>query len=165
MKKSLFVVAAFVLFAFTKCKKAEGVACTDGDRNVIASAAEIASVNNYITNAMLTGYTQHSSGFFFKVVTPGTTAPGLCSKISVAYTGKLTNGNTFDQSTNASFTLGGTIEGWRKGIPQVGKGGRVNLIIPPTLGYGAQEVRDRNAVVIIPSNSILVFDVTINDVQ
>jgi FKBP-type peptidyl-prolyl cis-trans isomerase FkpA len=166
MKKTIFgFLSLLVVLLTTGCLKNNDTSCTDTDRAIVAPATETAAITAYLTAAGLTGYTQHSSGLFYKIETPSTTNyPNLCSRVVVAYTGKLTNGNSFDQSTGATFTLGSTVEGWRKGIPLVGKGGKIKLVIPPSLGYGIQEVRNNNAVVIIPSNSILVFEVSVNDV-
>jgi FKBP-type peptidyl-prolyl cis-trans isomerase FkpA len=33
------------------------------------------------------------------------------------------------------------------------------LYIPPTLGYGSREIKDNLGNVIIPANSILIFDI------
>jgi FKBP-type peptidyl-prolyl cis-trans isomerase FkpA len=46
-----------------------------------------------------------------------------------------------------------------EGVPLVKKGGKIRLIIPPTLGYGSQNR------VKIPPYSILDFDVEVLDVK
>ena len=63
----------------------------------------------------------------------------------------------FDESYSqepATFTLadGQLIAGWVKGLKGVKLGSRVMLIIPPSLGYGAQGGGQD-----IPPNSTLVF--------
>jgi FKBP-type peptidyl-prolyl cis-trans isomerase len=79
----------------------------------------------------------------------------------VAYKGQLTNGNVFDQQLKYVFsTLGSLIDGWRQGLPLIKKGGEIKLYIPPSLGYGSD-----NSNPSIPPNSILIFDVTLIDVQ
>jgi FKBP-type peptidyl-prolyl cis-trans isomerase len=82
------------------------------------------------------------------------------SFITVAYVGRLTNGNIFDATTvNSpfSFSLGtrSVIQGWEIGIPGMRVGGKRRLTIPSLLGYGAQ----RNGS--IPPNSTLIFEVTL----
>jgi FKBP-type peptidyl-prolyl cis-trans isomerase FkpA len=167
MKKLLLALVLGVAFTQTGCLKNDSSACNFSLRNVVAPGSEIMAIQTYITNAGLTGYQQHPMGFFYKIDNPGNgKVPELCSSVNCNYSGRLTNGNIFDQTTSApaNFTIGQTIEGWKLGIPLIKKGGRIGLIIPPSLGYGSQEIRNNNAVVIIPANSILVFDVTVVDV-
>jgi FKBP-type peptidyl-prolyl cis-trans isomerase FkpA len=88
----------------------------------------------------------------------------LCSQILISYKGTLKNGTVFDQQNNVIFVLGSLIEGWKKGIPLLKKGGSIKLYIPPSLGYGGTDVRDNNSgQVVIPANSMLIFDVTLTD--
>lgn len=90
---------------------------------------------------------------------PGTT-------VSVLYVGKLQDGTVFDSSAAHDnqpliFTLGqqGLIAGFQIGINGMKEGGERLLAIPPSLGYGDQDVKDANGKVIIPANSTLLFDV------
>ncbi len=100
-------------------------------------------------------------------VTVGTGAeaqPGTV--VSVLYVGKLQDGTVFDSSAAHDnqplmFTLGqqGLIAGFQIGINGMKEGGERLLAIPPSLGYGDQDVKDANGKVIIPANSTLLFDV------
>jgi FKBP-type peptidyl-prolyl cis-trans isomerase len=84
------------------------------------------------------------------------------STVKVQYTGVLyKNGKEFDSSwsrgTATSFPLTGVVPGFTQGIGGAGKvapmrvGGRRIVILPPSLGYGAQASGS------IPANSSLVF--------
>ena len=81
-------------------------------------------------------------------------------RVTVHYTGTLTNGNTFDSSRTRgrpfSFTLGvgQVIAGWDQGVAGMKVGGQRKLTIPPELGYGA-----RGAGGVIPPHATLIFDV------
>ncbi len=81
-------------------------------------------------------------------------------KVSVHYTGQLTNGKVFDSSrtrgTPFEFTLGEgrVIEGWEQGIQGMKVGGQRQLIIPPSMGYGPY-----GSPPVIPENATLIFDV------
>ncbi|NTW28670.1 MAG: FKBP-type peptidyl-prolyl cis-trans isomerase [Coriobacteriia bacterium] len=81
-------------------------------------------------------------------------------KVTVNYTGWLTNGTKFDSSYSRnepfSFTLGAgqVIAGWDQGVSGMKVGGKRKLTIPPSLGYGA-----RGAGGVIPSNATLIFEV------
>lgn len=80
-------------------------------------------------------------------------------KVSVHYTGILTNGDKFDSSydrgTPFEFTVGAgqVIRGWDLGLVGMKKGGIRNLTIPPELGYGNRPIGT------IPANSTLKFTV------
>ena len=92
------------------------------------------------------------------------------NKVSVHYTGWLLDngakGKKFDSSVDRGqpfqFTLGAkqVIAGWDEGVAGMKVGGKRTLTIPPELGYGA-----RGAPGAIPSNSTLIFDVELLQVQ
>lgn len=80
--------------------------------------------------------------------------------VTVSYVGMLTNGTVFDASANHppgtfTFTLGAgqVIKGWDEGVLGMKVGGKRELVIPASLGYGAQATGP------IPANSTLVFEV------
>ena len=87
--------------------------------------------------------------------------------ITVAYTGKLDNGNIFDSTTKwdpvykknrlepFTFTLGtgSVIKGWDLGLADMKVGGKRHLDIPAKLAYGDDEQYK------IPANSDLHFDI------
>ena len=84
------------------------------------------------------------------------------STVTINYHGMLfSNGMVFDSSFDrgqpATFALQQLIEGWKTALPQVKKGSKIKLIVPPALGYGA------NANGAIPANSTLVFDIELID--
>ncbi len=87
--------------------------------------------------------------------------------VTVNYVGSLTNGTVFDASANHgtsgfTFTLGAgqVIKGWDEGIVGMKEGGKRVLVIPPSLGYGAQ-----GAGSVIPPNATLLFEVDLLKVQ
>ena len=105
--------------------------------------------------------TTTASGLQYWDITMGTgteAAPG--QEVKVHYTGWLTDGQKFDSSVDRgepfSFHLGAgeVIPGWDQGVAGMKVGGKRQLKIPPTLGYG-----ERGAGGVIPPNATLVFDV------
>lgn len=134
---------------------------------VKASANEQQAIETYLGNNNIDAE-KHCSGLYYTIETPGTgRTASVCSNITVDYTGKLTNGNQFDASSSGpvTFLLRNVITGWKSGIPLIKEGGRIRLFIPPSLGYGNQDVKDRNGIVVIPGGSILIFDVELKQVQ
>ncbi len=97
----------------------------------------------------------------------GTGAEAASGKrVSVHYTGWLTNGTKFDSSKDKDvpfvFQLGAgmVIQGWDKGVAGMKVGGKRKLTIPPELGYGA-----RGAGNVIPPGATLVFEVELLKVE
>lgn len=139
--------------------------CSYSQSNVVAPASEEQMVKDYITSNSINAV-KHSSNMYYEIVDQGSGgSPDLCSQIVISYTGKLTTGKIFDQSTNAVFVLGSLIDGWKKGLPLIQKGGRIKLYIPPSLGYGTRDIVDGGNNIIIPANSMLIFDITLTNFQ
>ncbi|MEI7730093.1 MAG: FKBP-type peptidyl-prolyl cis-trans isomerase [Verrucomicrobiota bacterium] len=95
-----------------------------------------------------------------KLTTGNGPAPKRGDKVSVHYTGRLTNGTKFDSSLDRrepfSFTLGRgeVIQGWDEGVATMRVGDKVQLTIPPEKAYG-----DRGFPGAIPPKATLVFEV------
>ena len=100
----------------------------------------------------------------FTEINPKNPMPKVGDKVSVHYTGKLTNDTVFDSSvkrgTPFPFTLGKgyVIKGWDEGVAYLHKGDKAVLTVPPELGYGTKSMGK------IPPNSTLTFTVELVDV-
>lgn len=87
-------------------------------------------------------------------------------KVTVHYTGTLTNGSKFDSSRDRDqpfvFELGAgqVIQGWDQGFKGMKVGGQRKLTIPAAMGYGSQGMGG-----VIPPNSVLLFDVELLKVE
>lgn len=85
--------------------------------------------------------------------------------VTVHCSGFLKDGTKFDSSVERdepfTFVIGNkqVIAGWDEGIRLLKKGGKVRLVIPPSLGYGDITAGK------IPPNSTLIFDVELLDVK
>ncbi|HEX4372579.1 MAG TPA: FKBP-type peptidyl-prolyl cis-trans isomerase [Puia sp.] len=131
----------------------------------MAPTSEQKAVKAYLDSNNITA-TLNQSGFYYSIVSQGSgSTPNLCSHIAVSYKGQLTDGTIFDQETAQIFTLGDLIDGWKKGLPLIQSGGEIKLYIPPSLGYGNVGYKDNNGNIIVPSNSILIFDIDLLSIQ
>jgi FKBP-type peptidyl-prolyl cis-trans isomerase FkpA len=133
--------------------------------NTVAPTSEQNAVKAYLDSNKITA-TLSQSGFYYSIVSQGSgSTPNLCSHITVSYKGQLTDGTIFDQENDQIFTLGDLIDGWKKGLPLIQSGGEIKLYIPPSLGYGSTGYKDNSGNVIVPQNSILIFDINLLSVQ
>lgn len=79
---------------------------------------------------------------------------------------KLTNAQTgvkydssYDRGEPATISLNQVIPAWQQGIPGMKVGGKRRLVVPASLGYGAQGTQDSQGNTAIPANTDLVFEV------
>src|SRR6188474_452350 len=158
--KRIFVILYSVILLSSCSKENNNDMCKYDACALAAPASEVTQLEAYLASASITA-TKHCSGMYYTIDAAGSgSSASICSTVSVKYKGQLTNGTVFDQSaTPVSFGLSGLIEAWKKGIPLIKPGGKIKLYCPPSLAYGNQDIRNGSGVVIIPANSILVFEV------
>jgi peptidylprolyl isomerase len=106
-----------------------------------------------------------TSGLEYTITEKGSgKKPQIGDKVSVHYTGKLTNDTVFDSSvsrgTPFTFKLGAgeVIKGWDEAFLLLQVGDKATIKFGPELGYGEQAMGK------IPANSTLIFDVELVDV-
>lgn len=112
--------------------------------------------------------TKHYTGLYYQIINPGTAArPTPQSTVFVKYKGTKFNDTVFDQQTNpgaTGFNLSNLIEGWKVGVPLIGKGGRILLTIPSGMAYGC--VGSPNSIDSaknIPPNTPIYFEIDLVD--
>ena len=137
---------------------AEAKARDTGDANVKAGDAYRAE------NGKKKGVTTTASGLQIETLTAGTgETPKATDKVKVHYTGTLIDGTKFDSSIDRgepiTFPLNGVIKGWGEGLQLMKVGGKARLVIPPSLGYGAEGTGP------IPANATLVFEVQLLSIE
>ncbi len=114
-----------------------------------------------------TDYETSASGLMYHDLTVGTGAsPQKGAKVTVHYTGWLTNGRSFDSShkRNKPFTFEigkhKVIRGWDEGVLSMKIGGRRQLKVPAALGYGSV-----GSPPVIPKNATLIFEVELLEIN
>ena len=105
------------------------------------------------------------SGLKYRILRKGDkdAKPTAENRVTVHYKGWLDDKTIFDSSyrrgETISFALRGVIPGWTEGLQLVGKGGMIELEIPPELGYGRQGGGP------IPPNATLHFLVELFEIE
>lgn len=143
----IFVVLGIFVFAEISCKK---------ENNKDEQAAiDKALIEEYIADNQLNAQST-SSGLHYVIQKTGSADhPTIYSTVTVAYKGYLLNGDVFDENLAFTSRLSSLIQGWKEGIPLIGNGGKIKLLVPSSLGYGSQQQGN------IPANSVLIFDITL----
>ena len=113
------------------------------------------------------GFEKTASGLRYQIIQKGNgTKATKGKKVSVHYSGALTNGMVFDSSYKRKqpidfvLGIGQVISGWDEGIQLLQVGDKARFVIPSDLAYGS-----RGAGGVIPPNATLVFDVELMDVK
>ena len=104
-----------------------------------------------------------ASGLYYIETKKGSGAsPKATDVVKVHYTGMLLDGTIFDSTKQrgepADLPLSQMIPGWIEGIQLMKKGGKANMVIPSSLGWGANGAGDK-----IPPYSAVVFEVELLD--
>ncbi len=111
-------------------------------------------------NKRAEGVVETASGLQYKVLSPGMGAakPTDADVALIQYEGKLTDGSTFDKSTQPTpMPVAEVVAGFSEALKLMPKGAKYRLWIKPSLGYGDKAAGP------IPPNSVLVFDVEMMD--
>lgn len=150
------MLAATLIFACSQKETASPEKTKDGDR-IMEKGAAVQSGQMVKT----------SSGLQYEDLVAGSGAsPSPGRKVTVHYTGWLTDGRKFDSSVDRNepfvFKIGAgqVIAGWDEGVMTMKIGGKRKLVIPANLGYGAA-----GAGGVIPPDATLIFEVILLDIN
>jgi len=147
MLRKILTFTLLIIFA-ASCKEDDAVDYGPIDKKII---------EDYLTANSLTAKST-PSGLYYIISAPGGDIhPNINLQVKVKYKGYLTNGNIFDQGT-ITYSLSQLIKGWQEGLPLIGVGGKIKLLIPSALGYGSSSQGTA-----IPANSVLIFDMELLD--
>ena len=123
-------------------------------------------VGSLVTNSNQDAKMQQKDQMQSKDILVGTGDVAVAGKeVTVHYTGVFSDGKKFDSSLDRgvpfTFTLGSgmVIKGWDIGVEGMKVGGKRILVVPPELGYGANDYGP------IPGNSTLIFEIELLGVK
>jgi FKBP-type peptidyl-prolyl cis-trans isomerase FkpA len=152
----VFVVAGIVIFFGCNKNLPDVKACTP-----LPPSADSAVLLKYAYDSSIK--VTQDSGMYYQIIDSGNSnRPVYSSNITVNYVGRLMSGTIFDSATNSNLNgtrLYGLIEGWRIGLPKIGVGGHILLLIPSGYGYGCTGYGP------VPGNAPLYFDISLLQVN
>jgi FKBP-type peptidyl-prolyl cis-trans isomerase len=145
-----------LVLALAACSKPAAPSQSTGPANPMLEAATYAPALAVDLNSM----TRSSSGLYVRDITAGSgPAVAIGNNVTVKYAGYLANGQRFDEGTYSLQIPGRVITGWNEGLVGMRVGGKRQLVIPPSLGYGASGNGP------IPPDAILVFNIELVAMQ
>jgi FKBP-type peptidyl-prolyl cis-trans isomerase FkpA len=152
--KRYFLLICLVVITLAGCKKDK----KDNFDHEAQAKLDDAQISAYLAKESITA-TKDPSGLYYQTITAGgADKPTLTNGIYITYVGTLmSTGVSFDQKTSPYYfaKLDDLIEGWKIGVPKIGKGGRIKLFVPSGLAYKNEAQSS------IPANSVLIFDITL----
>ena len=138
------------------------VACNQDSPNI----KQISNMQYFIDNEIREGIYSVEPGLQYSIIQSGdqsSESPLLKDTITAHFHGTLTDGSVFwssvEMGESLTVELSGLIVGCQKIISMMKKGDEWRVYIDPSMAYG-DEGRPG-----IPSNSILIFDIELLDIQ
>ena len=171
MMRKLGWLAPALILVLASCNRTEDSSSTASSTSESATTTTPPPASSSTPATDRAGEIVTASGLRYSdtVVGAGTEAK-TGNMVTVHYTGTLTDGTQFDSSVGKApltFKVDGStpeglrvIEGWNEGVKGMKVGGKRHLVIPPSIGYGAQGAQG-----VIPPNATLLFDIELLDVK
>ena len=104
------------------------------------------------------------SGLYYSILsdTTGGELIRYTDQVTFYYSGEFLSGEVFQEipkDAPLTFKVKELIAGWQEGLMQLHGPGTIQLIIPPSLGYGSKNTEK------IPPNTILYYELTVTDIK
>lgn len=160
MKKYILILSSAILL-LTACEKSnDSIALPDPS---IQLAQEAKIINKFIADNNLKVTKLAPTGIYYNITDSGNTIlkPTSSSIVTVKYTGHLLNGNTFTHQDSVKFALKNALPGLQLGLPLIGKGGKIRLILPSGYAYDRQGSNNK----LVAPNEVVNFDIELLDVK
>lgn len=112
-------------------------------------------------NAAREGVTVTASGLQYEMLQEGSgVSPVSGQRVTVNYRGTTPDGDEFDRGEGSAFSVDGVIDGFSEALKLLKVGGRIRVVIPSDLGYGAE-----GQAPVIGPNQVLVFEIELLGVE
>jgi FKBP-type peptidyl-prolyl cis-trans isomerase FkpA len=156
--KKVFLLGGLFLLVLAACSKKDDTPPYDARVQYSIDSAKIVA---YAAANNITDLKHDSLGIFYQIVKRGETTDSAkgSAYVNVAYIGTYLDKKVFDSSYNSNFGLNEVIAGWQLGIPKIGKGGEINLLLPSYFAYGPYGKGS------IAPNTVLIFNVKLKSFQ
>jgi FKBP-type peptidyl-prolyl cis-trans isomerase FkpA len=159
MKKLFFVfVVAGVLIVFGCGKQTPDIPVCSNK----SISADTSALLKYAKDSSI-HVSWDSSGLYYQILDSGNSyKPVFSSNITVNYLGRLMSGVIFDSASNTNLNGAGLyrlLNGWQIGLPKIGVGGHIILLIPSANAYGCTGYGP------VPPDAPLYFDVRLLQVN
>lgn len=161
--KKVLVFTLVVGAVLAGCLKGNNTSPIVTDCTPVSDTAEEPTIKAFADKDTI-AYTRDTSFVYYHIVDSGTGNPAPTTMFA-RYNAKLLSGTELSTApTPQSLTIVNLIQGVQDLRRFYKKGARIIMIIPSSLAYGCQGSIQNNTYV-IPPNSIVYFDFTIQDVQ
>ena len=158
MKKYILLLIAVTLF-YASCSKSK-------DTEVLPSpfiqlGEDLKVINKFIADNKLSVTNLAPTGIYYHISDSGNTQsrPTTLSFTTARYTGRLLNGTTFTHQDSAKFELRYALPGFQLGLPLIGKGGKIELILPSGYAYDRQGSNDK----LVAPNEVVYYEIELLD--
>jgi FKBP-type peptidyl-prolyl cis-trans isomerase len=136
-------------------------------------ASDTVAIDTYFGQEDLTDVVKDSTGLRYRITTQGLgPKPNLYSPVKLKLTYKLLSDDTKVVSTqelapSASYgsRVVDQINGLKVGLQKLHEGTKATFYVPSGLAFGPEQIVDNNNAVLIPSNSNLIIEVELQEVQ
>lgn len=159
LETALVALAVFTIATVGCARSKPALTSATGDAGTSAESVPLVAAHPPTPQELANAgpFSRTSSGLQYRVLQGAEgRKPRSTDRVRVHYHGWLDDGTVFDSSYHrgspTSFRLDRVVPGWTEGLQYVSEGGKIELMIPPELGYGSQGGGDK-----IPPNSTLHF--------
>lgn len=153
MKKYLTLLC-FLVIGLSSCQKVY-----TSKLKVTQAEIDDQKIQDFIAANNITGAVKDPTGIYYKILIQGTTPnPKSNSIVKITYALTFLNGISIGNVDGQTAQLTSFPRGLQIALPKIGTGGRMLLLVPSGLGYGAESTSN------IPANSVLNYTLDLNGI-